>query len=123
MSFNVRLYGHGGLKQMKVLQSHQFASDAIYQLDQPYLWNQTLVTNGATAVSSTPATLPAGQTLDATDILRIEIPDGCAIRYEVNPPTRSVAASVNSPLIEGKVQIKFGQGWTISIIDASAVSA
>lgn len=123
MAFNVRLFGHAGLSRMKVLNQGQFSSDSVYQLTQPYLWTQLLVTNGATPVSSTPASLPAGQTLDATDILRIEIPDGDAIRYEVNNGVRNVAASVNSPKLVGNNQLKFGAGWTLSIIDASAVAA
>lgn len=121
MSFTVRIFGHDGLSRMKVLGSGagQFSSDSVFQLTQPYLWNQTLTTNGATPVSSAAASLPAGKTIDSTDILRIEIPDGQAIRYEVNPTNRSVAASANSPILQGLNQIKFGAGWTISIIDAS----
>lgn len=121
MSFTVRIFGHDGLSRMKVLGSGagQFSSDSVFQLNQPYLWAQQLTTNGATPVSSTIASTPSGKTQDPTDILRIEIPDGDAIRYEVNPPNRSVAASSNSPILQGLNQIKFGAGWVLSIIDAS----
>lgn len=119
MAFNVRIFGYAGLTRMRVLNQSQFSSDSVFQLAAPYLWSQMLVTNGTTPVSSTAPTLPAGQTIDNTDILRIEIPDGDAIRYEVNPPNRNVAASANSPILQGLNQIKFGVGWTISIIDAS----
>lgn len=122
MAFNVRIYGHSGLARLNVNGSTQFSSDSVYQLQQPYLWNQTLSTNGATAVSSTAAALPTGQTIDRTTVLRIEIPDGQSIRYEVNPPGRGVAASVNSPILSGRDQIQFGLGWTISVIEAGAVA-
>lgn len=121
MAFSVRIFGHDGLSRMKVLGSGagQFSSDSVFQLNLPYLWAATLTTNGTTPVSSTVAPTPAGKTQDPTDILRIEVPDGQAIRYEVNPPNRSINASVNSPIMDGRNQIKFGAGWTISIIDAS----
>jgi len=121
MSFTVRIFGHDGLSRMKVLGSGagQLSTDSVFQLNQPYLWAQQLVTNGTTPVASAVATTPAGKTNDPTDILRIEVPDGQAIRYEVNPPNRSTVASANSPMLSGRDQIKFGAGWTISIIDAS----
>lgn len=120
MAFTVRIFGHDGLSRMKVLSAGQLSTDSVFQLNQPYLWSEQLVTNGTTPVASVPVTvLPTGKTNDSTDILRIEVPDGQAIRYEVNPPNRSTAASVNSPILSGNNQIKFGAGWTISIIDAS----
>lgn len=121
MSFTVRIFGHDGLSRMRVLGSGagQMSTDSVFQLNQPYLWAQQLVTNGATPVGSTPAALPSGMTRDNTDMLRIEVPDGQAVRYEVNPPNRAIAASANSPLLTGLNQIKFGSGWTISIIDAA----
>ena len=121
MAFTVRIFGHDGLSRMKVLGSGagQFSSDSVFQLNQPYLWAQQLTTNGTTPVSSTAAPTPTGRANDATDILRIEIPDGQSIRYEVNPPNRATNAGVNSPILSGLNQIKFGAGWLLSIIDAS----
>ena len=123
MAFNVRLFGHAGLTKMHVMNAHQLFTDSVFQLAQPYLWaSGALQTNGATPVSYTNNALPAGQTKDNTDILRVEIPDGQAIRYEINNGTRNVAPSVNSPRLEGNNQIKFGSGWQFSFIDASAVA-
>lgn len=120
MAFNVRLFGHAGLMRMKVLNAHQLNTDSVYQLAQPYLWaSGPLTSNGATPVGFTNTNLPSGQTTDNTDLLRIEIPDGAAIRYEVNPPNRSISASTNSPILTGNNQIKFGSGWGFSFIDAS----
>lgn len=120
MSFTVRLFAHDGLVRLAVTNPQgQFSSDSVFQLKQPYLWRQSLTTNGLTAVASTAAAIPAGQTQDKTSLLRIEVPDGQAIRYEVNPPGRSTSADANSPRLEGNNQIQFGAGWTLSIIDAS----
>lgn len=120
MSFNVRLFGHAGLSRMKVLSATQFSSDSVYQLALPYLWaSGALASNGATPVSYTNTSIPAGQTLDTTDVLRVEVADGNSIRYEVNPPNRNVTASASSPILTGRDQIKFGAGWTFSFIDAS----
>lgn len=120
MSFNVRLFGHSGLTRMEVRNPHQFSSDSVFQLTQPYLWaSGPLPSNALTPVSYTNTSTPAGQTLDGTQVLRIEVPDGQAIRYEVNPPNRNVAASTNSPILTGSNQIAFGSGWTFSFIDAS----
>ena len=121
MAFTVRIFGHDGLSRMKVLGAGagQLSTDSVFQLNQPYLWAQQLVTNGATPIASAVAPTPQGKANDPTDILRLEVPDGQGIRYEVNPPNRSVLASANSPILSGLNQIKFGAGWTISIIDAS----
>lgn len=121
MAFTVRIFGHDGLARMRVVGTGggQMSTDSVFQLNQPYLWAQSLVTNGLTAVASVAASIPAGRTRDDTDVLRIEVPDGQAIRYEVNSQNRNVAASANSPILTGRDQIKFGAGWTISIIDAT----
>lgn len=119
MSFPVRLYGHAGLARMTVISAGQFSSDSVFQLTQPYLWTQLLSASG-TAVSSTIPALPAGMSLDATTILRIEVQDGQSIRYEVNPPGRNIAAGTQSPILTGRDQIKWGQTFTLSIVDAAS---
>ena len=122
MSFNVRIYGHAGLVAMKCVdESGQARSDSVYQLQMPYLWGQTIPVSGS-AQSSAAAGIPAGHTQDITTILNIEVPDGQTIRYEVNPPNRNTTAGVNSPSLSGKQQVQFGAGWTISMIDASALA-
>lgn len=118
---NVRIFGHAGLARMSVIGAGQFSSDSVFQLTQPYLWTQLLLLNGATPVNSTVNPTPAGQSLDATTILRIEVPDGTSIRYEVNVSGgRNVAAGNQSPILTGRDQIKWGQNFTLSIVDAAS---
>lgn len=117
MAFTVRVFGHRGIQALPVMLPTQKADDAVYQLVQPYEWRDHLLTNGAVPVSSAPQAAP-----DATMLLRVEVPDGQTIRYEINPTNRTggaVAADANSPTMAGINQFYFRQGWTISIIDAA----
>lgn len=117
MAFNVRIFGHRGLDQMPVMNAKQFSADSVHQLVQPYEWRET-VSAGAVAVSSSAQAAP-----DQTQVLRVEVPDGSAIRYEINPPGRAVVADVDSPILSGINHFYFRQGYTISMIDASTVAA
>lgn len=122
MSFTVRIFGHQGIVPLQVIESTQFRADSVFQLKQPYVWSQALIVDTPAAVSSAAASTPAGYSTDPTTILRIEVPDGKTIAYEVNSPGRSVAATANSPRMSGKDQIQFGVGWTISMIDVTGVA-
>jgi hypothetical protein len=113
MSFTVRIFGHRGISQSHVVTPQQDSKDSVYVLHQPYAWSQALTTNGQTPVSSTPVN-PDGATL-----LRVEVPDGQAIRYEINAGTRNVPASANSPLLTGRDQLMWIGNATLSIIDAA----
>jgi hypothetical protein len=122
MAFAVRIFGHSGIVAMKVVndsgQNHQ---DSVYQLSQPYVWTQTLSV-GAVAVSSAAVIVPvSGFSNDPTAVLRIEVPDGQAIRYELNPPGRTTVAGTLSPKMSGADQYQFGSQWTVSIVDASGL--
>ena len=117
MAFNCRVFGYAGLAQMPKVNPTEYSADSVFQLEQPYLWRETLVADVA-AVSSSP------DSVSRTMILRVEIPDGEAIRYEINPPNRSggvVVASTNSPKLSGINNFYFRSGWTISIINASGL--
>jgi hypothetical protein len=113
MTFNVRIFGHKGIVQTRVVDPHQQSTDSLFLLHQPYQWAQTLTTNGTTPVSSAP------ESPDAATILRIEVPDGQSIRYEINSGTRMVDASAESPLLTGRDQIMWVAGAYLSIIDAA----
>ena len=115
MAFNVRVFGYRGLEQLHETLPRQFSSDSVHVLVQPYEWAGLLVAGGA-AVSSVAQPAP-----DKTQILRIEVPDGQSIRYEINPPGRNVAAGNQSPILSGHDQYYFRQGWVLSIIDASGL--
>jgi hypothetical protein len=115
MAFNVRLYGYRGIVQMIQVNPHQFASNGPWMLCQPYEWAQLLTTNGATPVST--VAVPN----DQSTLVRIEVADNSAIRYEINKPSRpAVAAGANSPILSGKDQFDFASGTTISIVDAAS---
>lgn len=96
----------------------QFSSDSVFQLIQPYEWQQTV------SVSAAAASTSAQAAPDATQILRIEVPDGQAVRYEINPPNRTggvKVADTTSPILSGINQFFFQRGWTVSLIDASGL--
>lgn len=115
MSFLVRIFGHRGLSQMVLTKPKQYSSDSVFQLTQPYEFSKSLLLSGATPDSSTPTTVG-----DLTTILRVEVPDGQSVRYEINPSGRSVVAGTQSPILSGHDQFEFYQGWTISMVDAAS---
>lgn len=114
MAFNCRIFGHRGITQIHETLPKQFSADSVHVLVQPYEFSQVISVSAA-AASSAP---DAGT---RTKILRIEIPDGQTVRYEINPPGRNVAAGNLSPRMSGFDQVEFAPGWTISLIDATAL--
>lgn len=118
MSFNTRLFGFRGIQQIPLIMPKQFSSDSVFQLVYPYEWS-AVISVSSVAASSAPQPSP-----DATQILRIEVFDGQAIRYEINPPNRTggaVTAGNASPILSGINQFYFGPGWTVSLIDAASL--
>ena len=114
-NYNVRIFGYAGLRQMPLLNPRQMSTDSVVQLVQPYVFSQVLsIAPGGGAISSAP------DATTQTQLLRIEVPDGQTIRYEINPPGRAVAASNASPSLSGKDQFEFHPGWSISIADIGA---
>ena len=129
MSVNVRVFGYPGLAAIPINQTAgQDHKDSVYVLPEPYIWCQTALNVSATPVTLSyatatrtgPSPAPAN---DATTTLYVEVQDGGTIRFEVNPPSRSQAADVNSRAITGRNTIQFGSGWTLSVIDASTVAS
>lgn len=118
MAFNVRVFGYKGIRQIPRVNPAQNSEDAYYTLEEPYEWQFTAVTND----TSTPVSVPA-QNPDKAAVVRIEVPAGSKIRYEINPPGRNVAASVNSPSLTGSDNFTWGAGWSISLLDAAQVAA
>lgn len=114
MPFDVRIFAHRGLSQIPVIQPTQNREDSVYQLHQPYEWAQK-INVGAVAASS------AADANVQVRVLRIEVPDGQAIRYEINPPGRNVAAGTNSPKMSGENVFYFRESFTISLIDAAGL--
>ncbi len=112
MSFAVRLYGHKGMVQTTIVDPHQVNLDNALMLTQPYQWAQNLT------VSASPV-LSAVNSPDVSTLVLVEIPTGQAVRYEINSPTRSVAASANSPILAETSRLPWNQGWQLSIMDAA----
>lgn len=113
MSFNVRCFAHEGLSQMRLIHPHQYSADSVFQLTQPYKWSQVLSVS-ASPISSAP------DSTTGVHILRIEVPDGQSVRYEINPPGRNVAAGNASPILSGLEQFQFEPGWSLSVVDAAS---
>lgn len=121
MAFNVRLFGYAGLSRFGVVNPSQLATDSVFQLSQPYLWaSGPISSDGSIPVTFVNASAPAGITHDMTAVLRVEIPSGVAIRYEINPPNRSATPTDDSPLLWGNTNLEFEIGWQFSFIEAGA---
>lgn len=118
MAYSVRIFGHQGIVPLKVVEDTQYRADSVFQLKQPYIFKQVVSADAAAASSAANIDF-GGHTLDPTSLLRIEVPDGKTIAYEVNPPGRNVVATADSPRLSGKDQIQFGSSWLISIIDVT----
>lgn len=117
---NIRIFAYRGMRQIQQLLVKQFNADSVFVLDEPYTWSQVLALAGATPVSSTPVT---GAADNNSTILRIEVPDGVQIRYEINPsgPSASNArtAGNSSPRLAGFDNFAWGSGYSLSIVDAA----
>lgn len=114
----VRIFGYRGLARIPVTSDGKTdGADSVYVLHQPYLWGQLVTTSGTSAISVA-ASVPSGQTIDTTAMLRVEVPDGSSVRYELSVNNSTVTASASSPLLTGRDNIHFGPGWLIALIDA-----
>lgn len=121
-TYNVRIFGHKGVTRLRIDDGQQGGTDSALVLQQPYVWGAALtLTVGGGALSSSVAH-PTGYTNDPTTLLRIEIPNGQEIGYEVNEANRTVTATSASPRMSVSGNIQFGPGWTLSIIDMTGVA-
>lgn len=116
MPFNVRIFGYKGVKQIHQQMVKQYNADSVFVLNEPYEpdTNQILVCDGITPDRS--AVIGS----DESRILRVEVPDGKTIRYEICPPNRNVDAGNNSPSLSGNNSFEWGSGYTISVVDAAS---
>ena len=118
MTFNVRITGYRGIVQSKVQIPQQDSKDSVFLLYQPYEFSLVASSNGSTPVTIGPSGLVLAA--DYSSILRVEVPGGQGIRYEVNPPNRNVAAGNASPSLVGVQSISWGPGWTLSFVDIAS---
>lgn len=116
-NFNVRIYGYRGVSQIPQVHVTQFSNDSLLVNEEPYVFGELLSTNGDAAVTST------AENSTGTKMLKVEVPDGKAIRYEVNLngplATNARVASTDSPKMEGVNWITFSPGATFSFVDAA----
>jgi hypothetical protein len=114
MSFNVRVFGYKGIRSFPRLSFQQRADDSVSVLEEPYEWRQLLLVNGTVPPAFT-TVIP-----DLAQILRIEVPEGNMIRYELNSPGRFAIADNGSPKQVGDQNYPWGPGWSLSIVDAAS---
>jgi hypothetical protein len=115
MAFNCRIFGYRGLRQIRHIQNVQFTSDTVYALEDPYVWSQVFSINGAV---QTPAFVTVPN--DVSQVIGIEVQIGMAVRYEINPPGRNVQAGTQSKRLQGWDVYPWGQGFSVSLVDAAA---
>jgi hypothetical protein len=118
--FNLRLFTYRGIVQVQQRLVKQYNADSVFLLDDPYIASQLLIVPaGGGAISSAVFGIP-----DGSQVLRVEVPDGQQIRYEINPngPSAVTArvAGVNSPRLSGFDQFVWAAGYTFSACDAAA---
>lgn len=117
--FSVRIFTYRGIVQIQQRLVKQYNADSVFVLDEPYIASQLLVVpNGGGAVSSAVFPLP-----DDSQILRVEVPDGQQIRYEVNatgPLLNARIAGNLSPRLSGFDNFMWGKGYSISMCDAAS---
>lgn len=114
MAFNIRVFGYRGLRQIPHINNTQFTSDTVYALEEPYLWSQVMSVNGDVL---TPAFAPVAN--DKAQVIRVEVPPGAAVRFEVNTPGRAVVAGDLSPRLAGTDVFPWGVGFGLSFVDAA----
>lgn len=116
MAYSVNVFGYRGITQITEVMSKHYHADSVQVLVQPYEFRQALL------VPAYPGTIESAAEVMDTPLLRIEVPDGNTVYFEVNPPNRPggiVLASSLSPSLSGKDIMFFGKGWTISLADAN----
>lgn len=115
MAFRVRCFGYPGTAQIPVVLPRQDKADAVQVLMEPYLWKSGADSNAAAVISIGPISP------DGAKILRVEVPDGNKIRFEICPPGRTqTVPDQDSPLLTGSDQFMWGDGWIFKFVDAAS---
>ena len=116
---NVRIFGYSGVVQVEQRLLKFFSSDAQFLRQEPCLWRQKLVLNGATPVVS------VVQPNDTAVFVVVEVDDNVAVRYEMQPngplAPNARPADTFSPRLQGENLFQWFSGATMSFVDASAV--
>jgi len=110
MTAVVRVFYHQGVTTAAVAAGTRFTADSVAMLKQPYIEKAsvTATTMSAQSVAAAPS---------KTHIAYVQVQEGKAVHYEVNPPNRSVSASTSSPILSGSTQLECGDGWSLSFLE------
>jgi hypothetical protein len=118
VAFNVRVIVYKGIRNVPQVLNKQYSSDSVFARDEPYMSSQIVVTSGA-AAASVPQAADAGSAL-----MVLEIPDGQAVRYEINLSgalaSNARVAGTTSPKATGTQIFHWGVGASISLVDAAS---
>ena len=118
MSSNVRCFVHDGLDMAVVQVAQNYASNGVFMLRQPYIAREDIAVSGSAVSSGAPLSASS-----STKILRLEADPGKVIAYEVSNRGRNggtpVSADTSSPRFIGNVELPFGQGYVISLLEIS----
>ena len=110
MSATVRVFYHAGLTTAAVAAGTRYATDSVSMLKQPYAARSSVTVDTGTPQSTSAAP-------NAAKIAYVQVQEGKAVHYEVNPPNRSTPADTGSPVLKGSTQIEIGPEWTISFLE------
>jgi hypothetical protein len=116
--FHVRVFGYR-LLQVSVSHRRQFSGEAMWIPEEPPVWSVIAVSNGVSPVEmSFDGTGP-----DNAQIIGIEIPAGCAIRYELQPlgpkARNARTPGTKSRKMAGFEYLEWAEGGTFSFVDAA----
>lgn len=110
MTAAVRVFFHQGVTTATVAAGTRFTTDSVAMLKQPYIARSLVeASTGAAAVS---AAAPPKAT-----VAYVQVQEGKAVHYEVNPENRTADADTSSPLLTGATQLECGPGWTFSFLE------
>lgn len=119
MAFNVRVITYRGIRNIPQVLPKQYSGDSVFARDEPYFSSQVVVVSSI-AANSVPQAADAGAAL-----MVLEIPDGQAVRYEVNlsgaGASNARVAGASSPRTTGTQIFHWGNGASISLIDAAGL--
>ena len=112
--FNVRVFGYRLLSLRR-----QYLSDRVFVPEEPPVWSVVAVSNGVEPVS---VSYP-GTGADNGQVIGVEVPDGKAIRYELQPfgPEGRFArkpGTESRKMAGGFGYFEWSEGSTFSFVDA-----
>lgn len=111
MTAAVRVFFHAGVTTAAVAAGTRYTTDSVAMLKQPYVGRAsvTAVTGEAQSTSAAP---------NGTKIAYVQVQEGKAVHYEINPENRSTPADTSSPILSGSTQFECGSNWTLSFREA-----